>query len=262
MALTAELARKAHIAFNRFGLGAKPDYRPADLGTTPTAAKTRLIAEVNRADIAEINAANLPTYAAACRAGATGFEEADNIRRRELSARVNTHMSVPIGFVERLVIFWSNHFSMTVNKNDTVRATLGQWERDVIRKNVLGKFHDMLRETINHPAMVSYLDNEDSVGPNSPEAWGRGYNENLAREIMELHTVGSGGNPPHYTEPDVTAFALILTGWSYVRGWEADGRYNGGNETNRGQFIYRPTWHEPGPITLRGQSYPNTGNGK
>ena len=155
-------------------------------------------------------------------------------------------------------MFWSNHFSMTVNKIETVRGTFGQWERDVIRKNVLGKFRNMLRETYNHPAMIAYLDNDNSIGPNSRRGqdWGVGLNENLARELMELHTVGSGGG---YTEADVTALAKILTGWSYVRGWEADNRFEGGNPQNRGQFIYRHGWHEPGRIRLMGKWYEATG---
>jgi uncharacterized protein (DUF1800 family) len=123
---------------------------------------------------------------------------------------------------------------------------------------VLGRFVNMLRGTIAHPAIVSFLDNEDSIGPNSPIGidWGAGFNENLAREIMELHTLGSGGG---YTEVDVTALAKILTGWSYVRGWEADEGYSGGNNQNRGRFIYRPNWHEPGPIKLMGETYPALG---
>ncbi len=172
----------------------------------------------------------------------------------EIDARIDKHMSVPIGFVERLVIFWSNHFSMTVHKSDAVRGLIGQLERDVIRKNVLGKFSDMLVGVMRHPAMLSYLDNVNSIGPNSPagKSWGVGFNENLAREAMELHTVGSGGG---YTEDDVTAFARILTGWSYVRDWEADRHYNGGTQANRGRFIYRWNWHEPGTIRFRGKDY-------
>ena len=254
MALTTEQARKALIAFNRFGLGAKPG-GPEDLGPNP---KGRLIGELNRAGIAAINASNLPTYVEACRVSQLGFEEAEMIRRREMSARIDKQMQVQIGFVERLVMFWSNHFSMTVWKVEAVRGTFGQWERDVIRKNVLGKFRTMLRETMNHPAMIAYLDNDNSIGPNSQRGieWGVGLNENLARELMELHTVGSGGG---YTEADVTALAKILTGWSYVRGWEADNRFEGGTPQNRGQFIYRPRWHEPGAITVMGKRYAPTG---
>jgi uncharacterized protein (DUF1800 family) len=156
------------------------------------------------------------------------------------------------------VIFWSNHFSMSVDKGDTVRGTIGQWERDVIRRNVLGRFRDMLQATIRHPAMLAYLDNDSSLGPNSPigQEWGAGFNENLAREILELHTVGSGGG---YREVDVTAFAKMLTGWSYVRAWEADGNVDGGNAQNRGQFMYRDDWHEPGSFTLMGKNFPALG---
>jgi len=167
-------------------------------------------------------------------------------------------MSVEIGFVERLVMFWSNHFSMSVSKTETIRGTIGQWERDVVRRHVLGHFTDMRRGTIEHPAMIAYLDNDISIGPNSPvgQSWGAGYNENLAREILELHTVGNGGG---YSEKDVTAFAKMLTGWSYVRGWESDGGWNGGTPENRGRFIYRPDWHEPGEFTLMGKTYPALG---
>ena len=254
MALTTDQARNALIAFNRFGLGAKPG-GPEGLGANP---KNRLIAELNRPDIAEIDNSGLPTYAQACSASQLGFDEAETIRSRELSARVTKQMAVEIGFVERLVMFWSNHFSMTVNKIETVRGTFGQWERDVIRRNVLGKFRTMLRGTMNHPAMIAYLDNDNSIGPNSRRGkeWGVGLNENLARELMELHTIGSGGG---YTEADVTAMARILTGWSYVRGWEADNRFEGGTPNNRGQFIYRQLWHEPGAITLMGKRYAPTG---
>jgi uncharacterized protein (DUF1800 family) len=254
MTLTTEQAQKALIAFNRFGLGARPG-GPAAIGANP---KGRLIAELNRANIAEISDPRLPTYAQACKASQLGFDQAEEIRSQEMSARVAKQMSVEIGFVERLVMFWSNHFSMTVNKIETVRGTFGQWERDVIRKNVLGKFRHMLRGTMNHPAMIAYLDNDNSIGPRSRRGveWGVGLNENLARELMELHTIGSGGG---YTEADVTAMAKILTGWSYVRGWEADERFEGGTPQNRGQFIYRPLWHEPGVITLMGKRYAPTG---
>jgi uncharacterized protein (DUF1800 family) len=254
MALTAAAAQKALIALQRFGLGAKPG-GPGRIGADPVAA---IRGEINQPNIAIISDATLPTYAIACREGESGFERAHAVLQREVDARIGKQMSVEVGFVERLVIFWSNHFSMSVNKADSVRGTLGQLERDVIRKHVLGKFGDMLLGVIHHPAMITFLDNADSIGPNSPtgEDWGVGFNENLAREILELHTVGSGGG---YTEADVTAFAKILTGWSYVRGWESDGGYNGGTAANRGRFIFRADWHEPGPIRLMGKTYPASG---
>jgi uncharacterized protein (DUF1800 family) len=250
MALSSEAAQQALIAFQRFGFGAKPG-GPERIGSDPKAA---VRAEVQTPAIAVIANPALPSYQTACFESQMDFEQAENLRRAEMDARIDKHMSVEIGFVERLVVFWANHFSMTVNKAGAVRGTIGQWERDVIRANVLGRFAKMLHGTIQHPAMLAYLDNADSIGPHSPigESWGVGYNENLARELMELHTLGSGGG---YSESDVTALAKILTGWSYVRGWESDGGYNGGNRRNRGRFIYRDNWHEPGPIALMGKTY-------
>jgi uncharacterized protein (DUF1800 family) len=254
MTLSLAAAQKALIAFNRFGLGAKPGGM-ARIGADAHAA---LLREIDTPNIARIADPALPNYGAACREAEMGFGRAEAVRRKELDARIDKHMAVEIGFVERLVIFWTNHFSMTVNKSDAVRGTLGQLERDVIRKHVLGKFSDMLLGVMRHPAMISYLDNADSIGPRSPigQSWDAGYNENLAREALELHTVGSGGG---YTEGDVTAFAKILTGWSYVRGWEADNGWNGGTPANRGRFIFRADWHEPGGIRFMGKVYPPQG---
>ena len=254
MPLSAEAARKTLIAFHRFGLGAKPG-GPARIGGNPMAA---LRAEIENPNVALITNPNLPTYAEAAFESGKGFERAEAVHRREIDARIDKQMQVEVGFVERLVIFWNNHFSMSINKDDAVRGMMGQLERDVIRKNVLGKFSNMLLGVMKHPAMLAFLDNADSIGPDSPigKSWHVGFNENLAREVMELHTIGSGGG---YTEDDVTAFARILTGWSYVRGWEADGKWNGGNDNNRGRFLYRANWHEPGPIRFRGKVYPARG---
>jgi uncharacterized protein (DUF1800 family) len=248
--MTASAPQPAMVAFQRFGLGMKPGGLTS-IGASPRAA---LHAEVNRLGVACIKNTNLLSYAKACAASQAPFDEVEPIRQAEMNARVDKQMSVEIGFVERLVIFWSNHFSMSVNKNETVHGTLGQWERDVVRRHVLGRFVDMLRCTTRHPAMIAYLDNDSSIGPNSPigQSWGVGLNENLAREILELHTVGSGSG---YTETDVNTFAKMLTGWSYVRGWEADNGWNGGSQANRGQFIYRDDWHEPGAFTLMGTNY-------
>ena len=254
MPLSAEAARKTLIAFHRFGLGAKPG-GPARIGGNPMAA---LRAEIENPNVALITNPNLPTYAEAAFESGKGFERSEAVHRREIDARIDKQMQVEVGFVERLVIFWNNHFSMSINKDDAVRGMMGQLERDVIRKNVLGKFSNMLLGVMKHPAMLAFLDNADSIGPDSPigKSWHVGFNENLAREVMELHTIGSGGG---YTEDDVTAFARILTGWSYVRGWEADGKWNGGNDNNRGRFLYRANWHEPGPIRFRGKVYPARG---
>lgn len=254
MTLSAAKSREGLIAFQRFGLGAKP----GQFEKVARNARNALIEEVTTPKIALINDDTLPSYRKAAADSQRDYEKYEGHRRRELDARIKKHMSVRIGFVERLVMFWSNHFSMSVNKASAVRGTIGQLERDVIRKHVLGDFTSMLIGVMKHPAMQAYLDNSDSVGPNSEYGAPRGIgiNENLARESMELHTVGSGGG---YTEEDVTAMALILTGWSYVRGWEADNNWNGGTKKNRGRFIFREDWHEPGPITLMGKTYPDEG---
>lgn len=246
--------RLAHVALNRFGLGAKP----GSVARIRADAKAAVVAELDTPDIALVTTPGLPTYEEACQAVHTDFWREERLKERELTARLAKHLQPEIGFVERLVLFFSNHFSMSVNKDGAVRATIGQLERDVIRRNVLGYFENMLVGVIRHPAMLKYLDNDDSIGPNSVigRSWGVGLNHNLAREILELHTLGAGGG---YTEADIAGLARALTGWSFVRGWEADGRYNGGAPSIRGRFIFRPDWHEPGPQTVLGQTYPDTG---
>lgn len=254
MALSSDQILAAHVAFNRFGLGA----RPGGIRRIGADARAAVLAEVARPRDALIPQRKLPGYVAACQVVHTSFEAEDRIKERELSARIGKQMEVEVGFVERLVVFFSNHFSMSVNKDGSIRATIGQLERDVIRKTVLGRFEDMLLGVMEHPAMLAYLDNASSIGPNSPigKSWGVGLNMNLAREILELHTLGVGGG---YGEADVAALAAIISGWSYVRGWEADYRQNGGNRRNRGQFIYRDDWHEPGAQVLLGRAYAQPG---
>lgn len=254
MALSKSAAREALVVFQRFGLGLKQ-------GTAmdvKSKAKAALKAELNATGIAAIPNSGLPGYEMACSEGESGFSRAHAIYELEFDARLNKQLSVTVGFVERLVAFWMNHFNLSINKNAMIRATIGQLERQVVRRHVLGKFENMLLGVMQHPAMVSFLDNEESIGPKSVKGkeWGRGLNENLARETMELYTVGSGGG---YTEADVTQFARVLTGWSFVRGWEADNGWNDGTPFNRGQFIFRSEWHDPGTITVMKKSYPNLG---
>lgn len=254
MSLTDDQARAALTAFHRFGLGAKP----GGIDRIGADARAAVLAELGTPGIARIPRGDLPDHAAACRVTHSGFGNEQALRERELTARIAKHMEPEIGFVERLVLFWSNHFSMTVNKDGVIRATIGQWERDVIRRHVLGKFEDMLLGVMQHPAMIAYLDNTTSVGPRSEIGlrFGTGNNENLAREMLELHTLGVHGG---YTQADVQGLSLMLTGWSYVRGWEAELRHNAGRPGNRGQFIFRSWWHEPGGQRLLGVRY--TGRG-
>lgn len=248
-----ESERLAHIAFNRFGLGAKP----GGIKRISADPKAALMAELDTPNIALITTPGLPTYREACAAMHHDDGRDETVRQLELAARIAKHMEPEIGFVERLVLFFANHFSMSVDKEGAIRATIGQLERDVIRANVLGSFHWMFVGVMKHPAMLAYLDNADSIGPNSVYGqWGYGLNHNLAREILELHTLGVNGG---YTEKDIDSLAKMITGWSFVRGWEAEGRYNGGTAQIRGMFIYRPKWHEPGKQMLLGQAFPNTG---
>jgi len=148
--------------------------------------------------------------------------------------------------VERLVWFWSNHFC--VNADATVMA--GGYEREAIRPNVLGRFVDMLQAAEAHPAMLLYLNNALSVGPNSVAGINRdrGINENLAREILELHTLGVRTG---YSQADVTSFAKILTGWT-IRETVSDPDHGG-------EFVFLRRAHEPGPQTVIGRDYPDNG---
>lgn len=153
----------------------------------------------------------------------------------------------PAPFLERLVWFWSNHFTISVLKQRMVFVA-GGYEREAIRPHVLGKFEDLLIATARHPAMLLYLDNAFSIGPDSPAGrfTGRGLNENHAREILELHTLGVDGG---YTQADVIELARILTGWSVDRQ---------GTENDTG-FKFFPNRHQPGAKTLLGKTYAEAG---
>ena len=135
--------------------------------------------------------------------------------RAEALARLQRAMISDCGFTERLVVFWSNHFCISANKGELARIWAGSFEREAIRPHVLGRFSDMLKAVEQHPAMLFFLDNQQSLGPDSRAGQNRkrGLNENLAREIMELHTLGVGGG---YTQDDVTSLARIITGWTFA----------------------------------------------
>jgi len=167
----------------------------------------------------------------------------------EAEARYNAALSAQIGLVERLVWFWSNHFCVSADKAP-VRALCGAYEREAIRPYVLGKFSDMLLAVETHPAMLIYLDNARSIGPNSMagQRRGKGLNENLAREILELHTLGVR---TVYDQADVTSFAKVITGWTLVPPRQ--------ETPQAGSFTYNPRMHEPGPQKVIGKTYPDRG---
>jgi len=168
----------------------------------------------------------------------------------ETRARVEAATAAKVGYVERLVAFWSNHFCVSANKSTQLRILSGPFEREAIRPYVLGRFADMARAVESHPAMLMYLDQAQSVGPTSRAGQNgkRGLNENLAREIMELHTLGVDGG---YSQADVTEFARMLTGWTVV-GKE-------GKLGAPGTFVFNPFAHEPGPRGLLGRVYGEPG---
>jgi uncharacterized protein (DUF1800 family) len=172
------------------------------------------------------------------------------IFRAEAAARLNRACAASIGFNERLVAFWSNHFCISVAKSNIGRACAGGFEREAIRPYVTGRFADMLRSVEQHPGMLNFLDNAQSIGPDSKAGQnrGRGLNENLAREILELHTMGVGSG---YSQADVTQLARILTGWTIV------GRE--GKLGEPGAFAFNANAHEPGPATLLGRVYAQDG---
>jgi len=142
---------------------------------------------------------------------------------------------------ERWVQFWSNHFSVAATKGTTL-ALVWPFEQEAIRPHAFGNFKDLLRSAIVHPAMLLYLDNAQSIGPDSPAGQRRdkGLNENLARELLELHTLGVQGG---YSQQDVTQVARLLTGWTV-----------GPQTHGKGQFVAR--LHQPGNKKVMGTNYP------
>ena len=178
--------------------------------------------------------------------------EAD-LYRAEAQARFGKALGAGPGLVERLVGFWSNHFCVSVAKGQIVRACAGAFEREAIRPFVLGRFADMLLAVEHHPAMLFYLDNQQSIGPDSRagKRRGRGLNENLAREILELHTLGVGSG---YSQADVTSFAGMLTGWTMAG---REGRLG-----EPGTFVFNANAHQPGEAVLLGKAYPSGGMGQ
>lgn len=268
----------AILAANRFGLGARPG-ELTDIGDDP---RGWLIKQIT-------GSRPLPPEMSALPSSATAFKTYAQVRqqrrqerqtetdkddaakqlqdsRKQLAAiyreqvaaryRVATRSAEP--FRERLVHFWTNHFAVSADKG-TVVALAATLENEAIRPHLGGRFVDLLFAVEAHPAMILYLDNQGSVGPNSPVAQRAAkrvkgdrkldINENLAREILELHTLGVNGG---YTQTDVTTFARALTGWSVAndRSKQAE---------RAGQFEFRDMAHEPGAKTILGKRYSEDG---
>ena len=181
----------------------------------------------------------------------------------DVRSRFNTAALTQRPFAERLVWFWANHFTVSLTKG-SVRGLVGAFERDAIRPFIAGSFEQMLVASITHPAMLRYLDNNQSAGPNSALAQRAarraqsssadvteqrrtvGLNENLARELLELHTLGAANGRTEqldgYRQADVTALASVLTGWRVGQQTDATSRFDA-------------AWHEPGRKTVLGKTY-------
>lgn len=257
------------IALNRFGLGARPDEAP------PAVPRKWLLDQLDRYEprpAAWSGVAVTATIArdfADMRKGARSAQESAKEMGRKLlrkenrdlyldavNARTASALVTGTPFVERLVHFWANHFAISADKL-TVIPFAGAFEAEAIRPNVLGRFEDLLLAAERHVAMQLYLDQAASIGPQSQFARRVssrspdrkvGLNENLAREILELHTLGVRSG---YTQGDVTEFARALTGWS-VSGMGRAARVDKGVP---GSFVFRPALHEPGVRTILGRSY-------
>lgn len=186
---------------------------------------------------------------------------------REFLARAQQGATTDAGFAERWALFWANSFTASATKFQSA-IFMGQYEREAIRPHVFGRFEDLAVSAETHPAMLLYLDQAQSIGPNSPAGERRqaGLNENLAREMMELHTVGADGG---YSQADVTELARALTGWSIPNGRDGGARRQGAalragrrrategaaDEPGENGFVFRPNVHEPGTRTVLGKTY-------
>lgn len=247
--------QQANIALMRFGLGPKIGSVKALMATPVqdpniSAVRQACLNELNTSYFPLISPKGLPTPAESARASALGDKGAtiEANTQLELKARYAKALNLPIGFVERLVLFWANHFSVCRDKCARTRATVADLERNVIRPHALGNFSSMLKGVMQHSAMMLYLDNFNNFGPNAThiieantkEKKGLTLNENLAREILELHTLGLD----NYHEDDVRSLARIMTGW------QVQGSNLNLKNPDPVMFHYMDLYHEPGAHTL------------
>lgn len=312
---TASAASPAHVALNRFGLGARPgeaervgslaaarrwllDQVGEDVTVLPESGPlppTRREASETLARVQEaFGARPAPDAQEQVRRAQRGVQE---LRLRDQTALLVHRVATDAPFAERLVAFWANHLCVSWRGRLPVAALAGVYEREVIRPHLWGSYEEMVLASARHPAMLLYLDQARSVGPDSPlartvsaqrerraqrlEAQGVdapetppvGLNENYARELLELHTLGVDGG---YDQADVEALARLLTGWS-VQGPGAlgvpgailgagegrAGRLPSSGDANASElrFVFRPALHQPGDLHLLGRRYRDPGSG-
>ena len=279
------LPTDAAVAAHRFGLG------EPDLAVVGSDASAWLRGQIGPADAQ--HGANLPGLAAAltCQNNARRLRTDAAMAalraqvQADLRARLTTAATTTRPFAERLALFWANHFTVSLAKG-SAQGLVGAFEREAIRPHIAGRFADLLAAAVSHPAMLRYLDNSQSAGLQSPVAQrlrrrGQaeaaradpalppapprigGLNENLAREVLELHTLGVAGGGGvfgpwgGYSQADVGALAAVLTGW---RGPRLDGAGNSAavnsavGSTAAGN-AFDAAWHQPGPKTVLGRAY-------
>lgn len=254
----------AFLAMQRFGFGSNPIDRAA-IGSDPKTWLTAQLADVtNTPPRLQALTGSGEVLMQAARARETRLsadtpedriavrKETAEWRKGRFNAEINARIDIAaIGSAplqERLVHFWSDHFTVSTSKN-VVLDLAGPMEREAIRPNILGQFDDLLLAVVRHPAMLYYLDNTTSVGPDSKagQRKARGLNENLGREILELHTLGVDGG---YTQDDVIALAGALTGWSVHRASD--------NPDDNG-FRFQAQRHQPGEQRVLGRRYAQAG---
>lgn len=257
------MSKRAAIAVVRFGIGARPGEigRAArdpqdwlDKQITPAAALrpngdlyTTMDAITRITSVARLKRNKTPEAQAKIKVFKTIGRS--KMRGMEITARLAHASATPTPFAERWADFWVNHFTVSIKRKGLL-LLVGPFEREAIRPNVFGKFKDLLEASTLHPAMLIYLDNSRSVGPSTRFAKKRkkGLNENLAREVLELHTLGVDGG---YTQNDVESFAKALTGWAastYIPGVVA--------ET---PSVFLERHHEPFAQTVLNRRFANSG---
>lgn len=276
------MAVETAIALNRFGLGARPDAaplanakrwlieqmakfdpRPAAISALPP--RSELITAIK--DLRNENRERKAAKAEGADAAEMQFNEYRKALRDQYVAAVDARLSVALAsrqdFAERLVHFWANHFAISIDKIVTV-GLAGNFEFDAIRPHIFGRFADLLKAASWHPAMLLYLDQAQSVGPNSILAQRIsarrnreiGLNENFAREILELHTLG---DRTAFSQADVTEFARAMTGLTVGGLGERRLQRVLGTDTKPGEGIFVDALHEPGKRMIVGRSYTQNG---
>ena len=262
-------------ALNRFGLGARPgepgrvrdprawlatqlDAPPTQLDDPAREEREELADSLGEVTWREANAD--PELRRAMRA------RLNAIRNAETDAVLDERVGSNRPFVERLVAFWSNHLCVSTAANGPLSALAGPYEREAVRPHVLGRFDDMVLASARHPAMLLYLDNAVSIGPDSPagrltgrRGAERGLNENYGRELLELHTLGVDGG---YTQEDVQEVARALTGWTigHVRPLGLRERRTPADlAAGFFGFVFRARQHQPGARTVLGRRYTQRG---